>query len=358
MAQTQSLNQEIYKKLLQIFQDLFLENDSEPKPTLSDFIYSILLFHLLGKKTPLPPDTLQAWIQKLRNTQQANGFFILTENETAAAQLESTALAITILKILDSDLKYPIYDARRFEKFDHIESWISQTNCLSPTENTTHQDAIWHGKSIVSMATILNKSFLDGLIDNPGLSYFIDCCDATANPDTGTWVPSGSEWRQPGIIDVFYRMQTYNFWNRQLPYPHKMLHSVFSVQNWNGHFGAAKENYLITDLAAISIMVTNYQQESFHQYRIRRSLKRVAGAMNKLIKKNSGWDLAPFLEIKWKFSLDDCHPSPVENQTQSLYFLALFYSILGMAKIEDVLFSTDSHVNNLTPCFCCLPQNE
>jgi len=329
---TQTLNQAVQVALVNFLQGQPGNPPEENANTLLQFFYLIQLQKLLGTETILPEAQRHLWLQSIREAQKTNGSFQLEASASEYSELTNTALALITLQEFDRDLKYPLYASRQFVERTYTEDWFARHAQFLEQTTLSPQDAIQSGKRVLYTGSVLLKAFQDGLLDDTAIDFFLNCCDARANPQTGFWLPGAVATDCTGLIDAFFRTQLYFFLKRQVPYPRPMIHSILSLQQKNGHFSSDEANWLLADLAAVTILAGLSKLKGVPHFRIRRALKRTRRAFRNLIASKTDWNLQAIVRQNW---LCETVELPGLNDKKLSTIIFMFYILILNLLIES-----------------------
>jgi hypothetical protein len=337
----------------QFFRQLPAENLPRNPAHPIQFVYLFVLQRLLGLPQIVPPELVQSWLRQIRENQQADGYFLQNATVADFSQLSFSALSVAALQIADQETRFPLYFTRVFADHPFTESWFQQSQNILITPECPIKQALETGKTFLYTSSLLGKGFSDGILTDTVLAYFFNCSDARANPETGFWVQNESQLSVQGLVDGWSRVQAYFFFKRSLPYPQKMLHSLLRLQRQSGHFHSSEEYFLLTDLAALTILAELSRQAGGFQFRIQRTIRRVIKAVNQLAPVET--DFLPPFPKEW-FAESSEFSSEVENNLQQI---VLFYYRMVFQQLSEFVHEKKRNVNfevrMTSPCFTFQP---
>lgn len=314
------------------------------------FIYLLALHRMLGLPRSPAPEWAHDWLQQIRENQQADGYFLQNTPATDFSQLAFSALSVAALQLADLDIRFPLYFIRGFADQTFTENWFLQPQNILITPECSIRQAVNTGKTFLYTASLLGKTVADGILTDTALKFFLDCNDARVNPATGFWVQNESHLSAQGLVDGWARAQAYFYFNRSLPYPQKMLHSLLHLQRRTGHFHTCAENFLLTDLAALTFIAALSRQMRGIQLRTQWAIKRVNAAVNRLVPVTH--DTLPPFPSPWVAESTELGFG-LENNLQQV---VLFYYWVAVQQLTEALREKHT-INTITsPCFTFQPQ--
>lgn len=338
----------VERKIAEILPQLPGEATTSKPAHQIEFMYLYVLNKFFGSPRFFSTELQNDWLHQIRENQQADGHFLQSATVTDFNQLAFTALSVGILQIADLDIRFPLYSTRIFKDPTFTENWFQETQHILITPDCSITKALQTGKTFLYTTCLLNKSVNDGFLEDTVLSYFLDCSDARANPETGFWLQNESKPSIQALVDSWSRIQAYSFLNRPLPYPQKMLHSVLHLQKRNGHFHSNEENFLLVDLVAMVILAALSQPMRSINLRIRRKLKRVVKAVNQIVPLET--DSIPVFPKSWL-----CESLEFEDESENnLQEIVLLYYRLIFEQLAATIFTKSKFEFKLatsSPCF-------
>lgn len=345
-------------EIASIFLDFLPDAENPTTTTRFHFMYLVELSRFLEKPQLIDHHQSQKWIEILRETQQPNGYFTADNQAGSYLLLTDSALSIHTLQLLDRDIKFPIYTAKEFADRHQSVDWFEQIDHFVKRSDFSVHKAIQSGKTVLDMATLLYKAYRDGIISPDTIDYFFNCCDSHADPVSGLWTPDSTESNRYGLIDACYRAQAYYFWKRKFPYPKQMIQTILALQRRSGHFIDKKNDYLISDFAAVTLLSGILTQENLFRFRITRSIKRVLKSWSKIILEKSAPNLDAFFQHGWTceiMELNDIGDFRLYQIIAALYLSAI--QIVGLKTIgAEETFPGKKRSDSPSPCFTFTPE--
>jgi len=130
------------------------------------------------------------------------------------------------------------------------------------------------------------------------------------------------------------------------------METVLQLQQKNGHFGINPNSWLISDLAAITILTHFYQLNS-RRFQIRLAIKRVLKAVTQLVESSSGWDFDPILSsagITEVSEIDDTTKYRL-NKTVLLFYFSLIQGLCSKILPRNKYAASEWVFKAEYPCF-------
>lgn len=351
MQSASNIHEHIFQSVSGMYQHQLFKFEGTNAATRSEFIYQLQLVNLIGQGKQFPLNSRNNWIQILREIQQPDGFFDSGADSVSTARLALTAISVATLHQLGSDIRFPIYHAGQFRDRHFTENWFRENEKQYQQSPQQQNDALICGKSILNTFTLLEKAYCDGLLAETDLIFFFNCSDAQAKPESGFWLSDSTETGLlNALIDALFRTQAYIFFGRYLPYPQKMIQSLLKMQQGNGHFTSNSTNFLICDLAAVTLLAHLYQTTRFNKFWIRRALKRLLKTYSKMTNRgiNMIFQNQPPLTEAILFGAE---ANSRLNQTTALYYFSLIQALGSFILPTYKLATSGWNLKNTSPAF-------
>jgi len=243
-----------------------------------ELCFSILIRDLFDALKTTDGFEKQKWCNILRSSQKPNGFFCFNlnrEKKAAAFDLISaypyTALGITVLELLDCDLKFPLFNFDQFTSVEVLEDWLNDLNQSQKIQVDSLNKSTLKGDIIVGLYVLLNKALHDGLINAESVGYLKAWCDSQASPETGLWCHSNSDFKGAILFDVFWWTRLYIHHFHPAPYPERMIKWLLDYRQFH-----IDENRLLlfSDMLISLILGGIYPLITSHRREIKRIVKK------------------------------------------------------------------------------------
>lgn len=236
-----------------------------------DFCFAILIRDLLDVLKTTDAFEKQKWSDFIRNCQKPNGFIDFnpknggsSARSNLAKSYQQTALGITVLELLDSDLRFPLFGVNQFNSVEILEEWLKNLNLSPIAELDSFNHSELKGSSIIGLSVLLNKALHDGLINADPIEYLKAWCDSQASSETGLWSKSNSDFNLSILFDVFMWTRLHVHYFYSLPYPTKTIKWLLEYQKLimnEDHCLSIRNILIYLILGGIYPLITNHRMK-------------------------------------------------------------------------------------------------
>ncbi|TXT59923.1 MAG: hypothetical protein BAJALOKI2v1_150012 [Promethearchaeota archaeon] len=264
---------------------------NNPYPSLygiSDTVFNLNITNSLKSYfSHHPQENMESWVKEIQSYQNPKtGWFKDGRiNFGLHFKEHSTAFAISALKLLDAKPKYPLKVIKKLNTEEKVHKWLKRT----PEWGLLYWPGSHRGGGIGAILATLGP---ENYPHRDFFKWYFNWLDKKADPNVGFWrigwihkiLKDRLTLNELGGAVHYYWI--YEYMNRPIPYPEKVIDSTLSLQNNLGTWD--KEVSYCIDLDALFCLIRCFKQtERYKDKEIKNSILKYLNYVDKTINKKN-----------------------------------------------------------------------
>lgn len=247
--------------------------------TIFTSCFALFIFDLFGKVGTWPQKERDKWIDYINSFQDRDSGYFIPDNfvgelNTKPVQ-QLTSFCLSTLNILGACPNYELSFLKQWPKPEDVSDYLKHIGCFRGLRTTgnmamflaiflTHQHEKYKDESALAR---LNSWF-----------YWHE---KTQKRSTGFWGAFLRNRYYAGFQNAFHQFVIYNYWNRPVPYYSKIVDTVLSLQDDDGHFAPIPGGGGCWDCDAADILINCGYKRDYRIKDVESALKRLFFAILK-----------------------------------------------------------------------------
>jgi len=233
--------------------------------TIYTTCFALFIFDLFNHVNEWSQKEKNYWIKTILSYQdQKTGYFIpdkLIGNLDSKPVQQLTCFCLSALSILGASPRYKLRFLEKWSTPERISSYLDEIGCFEGKSTT--------GNMSMFLAIYLTYQYEKYHNDN-----IMKCIDSwfylhnkMQNQSTGFWGNSLKNRYYAGFQNAFHQFVIYNYWGKPIPNYSKIVDTILTLCDHDGHFGIIPGGGGCYDYDAADILIncgykTSYQKES------------------------------------------------------------------------------------------------
>ena len=264
---------------------LFKTAEVNPYPSC----FAIYLKYMFGQLENMQEEEIRGWAEYFRGFQdQDSGIFsdpnafnrvVDEKHDSDHLDMQFTTFCIQALDCLGIESKYPLKFLEPYHDQSYLNKWLNELD-WSNSSNSGNKCMF------VAICAIYDYEIFNNQKSKKLLSYWLDWMNNNQNSKTGFWGATKSTQYFNGILGFYHQFLIYNYLEKDLSYPDKVVDRCLFLQLSDGGFNPEYGGASCDDIDAIHTLVYLYHKYDYRRDDIRSALDKSL----RLIKKNQNDD--------------------------------------------------------------------
>lgn len=251
--------------------------------TIFTTCFALFIFDLFGKIDTWSKKERDLWIDNISSFQDRDSGYFIPDNfegklNTKPVQ-QLTYFCLSALHILGSFPKYELLFLKQWPQSEDVYNYLNNIGCFSGFPTT--------GNMAMFLAIFLTyqyeKNKDKSALERLNLWFYSH--EKTQNSSIGFWGNYLKNKYYAGFQNAFHQFVIYTYWNRPVPYNRKIVDTVMSLQDEDGHFGPIPGGGGCWDFDAADILIHCGYERGYRIKDVETSLKKLSKAI--LISQNN-----------------------------------------------------------------------